>query len=480
MTRVVCLAGATALVAAALLPSSSAAAAASRSSAPPKLLVELHTAKAWLGSSAVSLQGERDPVAMMSSWVYPPTELLAFRPAVNESAPAWVEDTTKDLKYQTLYVASAKGRTSALPAGSVDSLAFWNRKPDGIIGECSLFGFDSAAAPDISFGPARKGSWHANLTSDCSNINGAVPWPRFALSADGATAAAWTQDAKGDITVYCLDGQTGALRWNVSVPCGTPAQCDFFLSYGVDVSDDGRWVVFDDGIIGGGPHRINVLAAADGKPRCKPVPSPDPVSAHISPDGDFLYTSEDAANPSTGFFATWRWNASAAAYSRVGEGKPPVASGAHGWTSAEYAFSLDPASGATLLGVVWFDTTLQGDSLLAVYDAADPAAGPRSSFVMQGLTNGFANAGAVVDCAGALCAAGFWTQRVGGPQNTLVALSGADPAFRFNFTTPGSVDAVSLRHDAAADVYYLLGVGCQSLGVCTKPGGDAYLFELSP
>ena len=94
--------------------------------------------------------------------------------------------------------------------------------------------------------------------------------------------------------------------------------------------------------------------------------------------------------------------------------------------------------------------------------------------------NNFANAGAVVDCAGALCAAGFWTQKVGGPQNTLVALSGADKGFLFNFTTPGSVDAVSLRHDTAAGVYYVLGVGCQSLGVCTKPGGDAYLFELAP
>ena len=455
---------------------------AASASAPPKLLVEVHTKTSWFGSSAVSLQGERDPVAMFSTWVYEPTELLGYRPAVNATAPAWADDTTRDLKYQTLYVASAKGRSAALPAGSVDSLAFWNRKPDGISGECVLFGFDSASAPDLSFSPPRAGSWHYNLSSgDCVNINGAVPWPRFALSSDGATAVAWVQSINANFTVFCFDGQTGALRWSVEVPCGTPDQCMYFLSYGVDVSDDGKWVVFDDGVIGGtAPHRLNVLSAADGTPRCKPVLTSDPVSAHISPDGSFMYSSDDGTNPSTGAFSTWRWNASSGNYTRAGRGMPPVASDGHGWTSAEYDFSIDPASGTTLLGIVWYDSTLNGDSILAVYDAADPAAGAKSFFVMAGLENGYANDGAVVDCAGALCAAGFWTQKVGGPQNTLVALSGADKGFLFNFTTPGSVDAVSLRHDTAAGVYYVLGVGCQSLGVCTKPGGDAYLFELAP
>jgi hypothetical protein len=449
--------------------------------AAPAPLVELHTPRAWLGSSALSLQGPRDPVAMMTTWVYAPEEILAYRPSVNASAPAWTGDTTKDLTYQTLSVESASGRTAALPKGAVDTLAFWNRKPSGIVGECVLIGFDSAAAPDLSFGPPRAGSWHFNLSSDCSNVNGAVPWSRFALSDDGLTAVAWTQGgASPNVTVYALDGQTGRLRWTVETPCGkTPDECDYFLSYGVDVSDDGRWVVFDEGTAGD-PHRLHVLSAADGSPRCPPVVSPDAISAHISPDGAWMYTSSDPANPSSGNFSTWRFNPTAARYERAGSGAPPEPAGSHGWTSAEYAFSLDAATNTTLLGVVWFDTTLAGDSILAVYDAAAPQT-PKSFFIMKGIDNGFANAGAVVDCSGALCAAGFWTQRVGGPQNTLVALSGRDPHFLFNFTTPGSVDAVSILEDRlGGDGYFLLGVGCQSLGVCTKPGGDAYLFELTP
>jgi tol-pal system protein YbgF len=54
-----------------------------------------------------------------------------------------------------------------------------------------LLGFNSADGPDVSLGAPSPGKrWHVNLTSDCANINGAVPWSRFALSDDGATAPA--------------------------------------------------------------------------------------------------------------------------------------------------------------------------------------------------------------------------------------------------------------------------------------------------
>ena len=463
----------------AILAAAAGVLGAAAAGAPATLLVEVHSPRAWFGSSALALQGPRDPVAMTTTWVYAPEEIVGYRPAAsaNKSAPAWSEDTTKDLKYQTLYVESASGRTAALPKGTVDSLAFWNRKPHGITGDCHLIGFNSAAAPDLSFGPSRAGSWHYNLSTDCTNINGAVPWPRFALSDDGLTAVAWVQGAAANLTIFCLDGQTGALRWSLPVAC--IGSCDYFLSYGVDVSDDGRWVVFDDGSLGE-PHRLNVLDAATGKPRCAPVLSAGGISAHISPSGDFMYTSDAEAQPSTGAFSTWRWDAASGKYAKAGSGLPPVSSHSDGWVSAEYAFSVDAATNTTYLGVVWFDNTLLGASVLAVYDAAAPAKA-RSFYVMEPLNNtGMANAGAVVDCSGALCAAGFYTQKVGGPQHTLVALSGADAAFNFSYRTPGSVDAVSILEDRASGLYYLLGVGCQSVGVCTKPGGDAYLFELAP
>lgn len=387
------------------------------------------------------------------------------------------KNTTKDLKYQTLYV-TAPGEAPVI-AGGVDALAFWNLKPSGVDGTCVLIGFNSAEGPDVDLGPNQPGrSWHANLTTNCNNVNSAVPWSRFALSDDGSTAVAWTQDDTGDITVYAFEGQTGASRWKKTIPCGTPDQCQYYLSYGADISSDGRWVVYDDGVEGAGPHQLHVLAAADGAPRAAPVQSPDAVPAHASPNGDFMFSSDDASAPSTGAFSTWLWDAASGVYKLVGSALPPLGSGGDGWTLAQYAFSVDDDN-KTWLAVVWFDTSLAGPSVLALYDAAAPASGPVSWAATTPLAIDVANAAAVVDCAGGLCAAGFYTQKVGGPQPTLVVVAAAAPGAVWNFTTPGSVDAVSVTRSGASGSFYVLAVGCASASVCTQPGGDLYGFEVT-
>lgn len=461
-----------ALLISTLLASASIVAASSISG---KQILSARSKTSWFGSSAIGLQGPRDPVFMASTWVFPPTEIIGYRPQVNGTVPAWSDDTTRDLQFQTLYVASP-GVAGA--RGGVDSLAFWNLKPHGVDGTCILLGFNSAAAPDVTLGPPRAGSWHHNLTSDCTNVNLAVPWTRFALSDDGATAVAWTQSGAGDVTIYAFDGPTGAPRWTKTVPCGSPDECQYFLSYGADVSGDGSWIVFDDGVVGSGAHRLNVLSAADGSPRCAPVASPDAVPAHASPDGAFMFSSDDASAPSLGTFSTWRFDAAAGAYAKVGSGAPPLDSAGNGWTLAQYAFSRDAAN-TTWLGIVWFDSTLLGPSIIALYDAAAPGTVVSWASTTPLAGSQMANGGAVIDCAGALCAAGFWTQKVGGPQPTLVVVAGNAPGKVWNFTTPGSVDAVSVAHAGADDSYFVLAAGCTSLGVCTDPGGDLYSFEVS-
>lgn len=391
--------------------------------------------------------------------------LIFARTPPHRAAPAWRDDTTRDLQYQTLYVSSP-GVAASSP-GRCDALSFWNRKPHGLIGECILFGFNSVHAPDLSFGPAHAGSWHYNLSIDCDNVNLAVPWSRFALSDDGATAVAWVQDSAGAVTIFCLDGQTGALRWKHEVPCGSNAdECQYFLAYGADVSPDGLWVLFDEGIEGSGPHRLHVLAAADGTPRSAPVESLDSVPAHASDGALFMFTADDAATPSTGAFSTWRWDAASRNYTRVGGGVPPLNSAGHGWTLAQYAFSTDAATGVTWLGVVWVDTTLLGPSIVAIYDASAPARVVSSAHTTPLEGSDIANAGAVIDCAGAVCVAGFYTQEVGGPQPTLVVLAGTVPGSVWNVTTPGSVDAVSVaRHESLPNEYWVLAAGCTSVGV---------------
>jgi hypothetical protein len=399
--------------------------------------------------------------------------VVGYRPSRNRTAPAWAADTTRDLQYQTLYV-SAPGVPPAA-ASAVDALAFWNMKPHGVDGGCALFGFSSAVGPDLAFAPPRAGAWHANLTSDCANVNLAVPWSRFALSDDGAVAVAWTQAAAGDVTVYALDGRTGAERWRRGVPCAP--RCDYFLALGADVSPDGAWVVFDEGVAGAGAHRLHVLSAATGAPRSAPVESAGAIPAHASAGAEWLLTSDDAGSPSSGAFSTWRWRGAAGggAYARVGGGAPPLSSRGNGWTLAQYAFSTE--GNATWLGVVWVDSTLLGPSVLALFDAASPGACVTSAHTEPLPGSDYANAGAVVDCAGDVCAAGFFTQKVGGPQRTLVAVAGSAPGQVWNFTTPGSVDSVSVARREGGGAF-VLAAGCASVGVCTEPGGDAYGFEV--
>lgn len=431
----------------------------------------------WFGSSAIALQGPADPVFMTSTWVYEPTEIVGWRTSRNATAPAWVDDTSKDLHYQTLSVASPGVATVA---GRVDSLAFWNRKPSGLNGECVLFGFNSARAPDLIFGPSTPSSWHVNLTeADCDNVNLAVPWSRFALSDNGALAAAFVQGADASVTLYVFDGATGAPRWTKHVPCGTPAECQYFLAYGVDVSADGRFVLFDDGVEGAGAHRLNVLDAADGTPRCDPVLSAGDIPAHASPNGDFMMTADDGSAASTGAFSTWRWDAAAKAYARVGGSTPPDGGDGSGWVLAQYAFSAD-AAGNTWLGVVWFASSLSGPSVFAIYNASAPTTAIASASRPPLAGSDMANAGAVVDCAGALCAAGLYTQEAGNAeQPTLIVLAGDSPSSNANFTTPGSVDAVSVASAGAPGKYYVLAAGCSSPSVCTKPGGNVRAYEIT-
>ena len=464
---------------AALLAASAAAARGAGISGRSLLLAKDNDT--WIGSSAIALQSDADPVFMFSSWVYDPIELVAFRTSTTgNSTPSWRVDTTKDLKYQTLYVSSS-GRP-AKSSTAVDTIIFWNRKPSGINGDCHLFGYNSRVAPDLDFSPPTPGSWHLNLTADgtCDNINGAFPYSRFALSGDGASATAWVQDGTGNIKVFGIDGQSGAVRWTTERACGS--NCEYFQSFGSTVSEDGKWVAFDSGVVGL-PHNVTVVSSADGKQRgSKNVQSWDGTPAYISPDGSFVFTANDAGNPSRGTFMTWRWSDAAGEYEPYSYGRPPVDSAGAGWVIAQAAFSLDATTGATYLGVVFFAQTLAGPNVVAIYDAARLGQGAISSVVVKGIGSDIALADAVIDCDGALCAAGLATQRVGDKaQPTLVAVSAAAANSSWAWVGPGTVDDVSVVvHDAGAagEGYYVLAGGCSSRSVCDGKGGFAAAFDL--
>jgi hypothetical protein len=439
------------------------------------LLTHVHDNRTWYGSSAVSLQGPSDPILMTTSWVYSPEELIAYRPSNSSTDPLWVLDTTKVLKYQTLYIASTGAVDKS--AAVIDSLAFWNEKPGGIIGNCSIVGFNSAVKPDLT--GRSKGTWRADLSSSCSNINGAVPFPRFSLSSDGSVAIAWVQDDAANVHVFAFNGQTGKLLWEYSVTAPPEPKKDYFLAYGADLSADGKYVILDYGVVGGAGregHCFYVVTVATGKLRAPCVIDAGDMMPNLSDDGSYLVVSTDGNNPSTGDFEVYHFNGTE--YVSVGKGTPPLPSGSHGWSFVQYAFSTDKDSGATYVACAWYDTTLLGVTMIAMYDVTNVAKGHLSWAKTEPLPgNDFAMAEVVVDCAGKLCVGGFWTQKVNGPQPTVAIISADVPYSIFNFTSPGSTDAVSIVQSTSGN-YYVAAVGCSSIGVCTKPGADAYLWEV--
>jgi len=325
------------------------------------------------------------------------------------------------------------------------------------------------------------------------------------------------------VTIYAVNAQTGVLRWKVDVPARGG---DYFTSYGVDISADGRWVVYDEGVVGSGQN-YHVLSSVDGKPRAAPVLGQTAMAAEMSADGSLLATNDDTQNPGPGAFSVWRWNGTQ--YALSGSAQCPVDAGSHGWILGQYSFGTDLSTNITYIGVGWFDTTLVGDSVVAMYDARNLSA-PLAVAVSKPKSSSMSNAGIVVACDGALCVGGLWTQvralwggkrgeasggvKGGRPaggvrsapavgrhsaplverstkthpahptqlvnntaQPTTVVLSPTSSTPIFEAASEGSMDAVSILR-ADSKTYYVLAAGCSTRSVCTAPGADAFMWRV--
>jgi hypothetical protein len=442
-----------------------------------KLIAHSHSNQTWFDSAAIGMQGPSDPVFMTTSWVYAPSEVLGIRPMKNTS---WQTNTQKDFKYQTLFVTS-----TGVPAPSnqsIDSLLFWNEKPNGPDGTCVLYGFNSAFPPHlppngvdalVTAGP----QWRTNLTTDCFNVNGDTPFTRFDISSDGRSAVAWINNANNDAIVIGLDGQTGEKLWTQTFPSNGQ---DYFLSYGASISANGEFVVADAGVEGLGPHRLYVMNATNGT-IITIVASTAVVQGFISPTGEYIAIGASTAEP---IASVLRFDPASQSFVKVGDATGPAPS-SEAYVLSNYAFGYDPATKRTIVGVAWFADSLNGNVVAGVWDTANLTAGPISVYTSLG-SGDIALEGAQITCERSLCVLGLWCQKENGDVPTIVLLSGAGAAGAslppaWNFTSPGSMDNVGITSGEVngADGFYVAAAGCSSVGVCTKPGGDAYLFEVS-
>jgi hypothetical protein len=164
MPRAPAAAAAAALAALALAslarPAAAAAAAAAASSSSSSslnvtTLVHAQNRATWYGDASVAMLGPADPVLLLSSWVYKPSLVEAFRPehggGGNASTPAWSTNVSSEYPYETLYVATATpyGGSGGPSPPAVDTLLLWSYKTQPMVGPLKLFGVNSGVRPNL-------------------------------------------------------------------------------------------------------------------------------------------------------------------------------------------------------------------------------------------------------------------------------------------------------------------------------------------
>jgi hypothetical protein len=443
--------------------------------ASPALLVHALDNKTWYGCSAIALQNASDPVLMLSTWVYKPDAVVGYRPSRSATKAAWIENTSRDYTYQTLYVTSA---SAPLAAGAVDSVALWNQKPDGITGVCTLVGFNSREAPSVD--AVKPGQWTTNFSMPCTDVNLWVPFSRFDISADGTVAAAWVQAPNGTVALYGLNGRTGAIKWTNYFPAPPGAE-DYWLSYGTSLSRDGRFQVVDTCNEGTSNQTLTVLNTGDGSVRGT-VQGSALVVGTLSPTGDYIVVS----NAATPVATIMRWDG--ASYVSAGDVTAPLPEGAQGeeFYLVSTSFGLDEVTGRTIAAIGWVSITLNGDITVGVWDCGNTTGGLLASFTQAASGSNMAVDDLFIDCAGHVCAVALQTQVVNGTTPTTVVLSGAGvpganagPVFTHISVGTQVSAAVTLSSVGGADVYYVASAGCTSYAQCEEAGAEAFLWAFT-
>ena len=423
--------------------------------------------RTMFGSTAMVPQSNAsDPIFLTTSWVYAPLELVAYE----NGALLWRLDTSKDGRQ--MWVVSG-GAYAATAPGALNAAAFWIEKDVGITGNCSLAVFDAARSPF-----AAGNGWRRVLEAEtCALANLALNPTTYAeLSRNGSLVVALTASDAGNVTIFALEGQTGALRWARSF-APTPAQKSYWTWSGVHVSPDGEFVSWSVGELGGAEGvRQHVAAADDGKDRGPSIRVDEPLEPPLSLGAE--YTVSSVAVASGGERArVLRWNASAAAYTPAGADIDGPKIAGILWYFISASLSFDPMTGVTFATLAWSSTSLNAAAVV-MYNVDALASGPVASYHTPVSTGDMDSSGVAIACFERLCACGFYPGS-GVAQPTFLLLDASAKAPVWNTTTAGSVLDVAIAPGAVPETYYVSAAGCTTPSICTDKGAEAFVWGVT-
>ena len=310
----------------------------------------------------------------------------------------------------------------------------------------------------------------------------------MALDDAGQTAVAYIMhsDSGPTYTIFAYEGQTGKPRWNYTLKANNAPNGAPFVSYGVSISRDGRYVITDAGIDGVGLHTYYIFNAADGSLKTT-VTGAAFLQSFLSPTGDYIFTQNADDEPEA---TVHRWNASSGKYESIGTVRSPKPSGVPvgvQWYLSDGSFGYDATSNRTVLALAWLTSDLSGHQSVSVWDVtADLKAGPITNYTYTGDGSDMAIDGQAVKCTGLVCAAALWNQKTDEGNPTVLVFDASAPAGTkagpvWTFATAGSMESVDVALGttaAGAPVAYVAAAGCDTLGDCVAPGGDAYLWMI--
>ena len=337
--------------------------AAAAASAPPTVQVKtvVHVsypvgAGPIINSVGIARQASPgDPTFAITTFLNPPVAVAAFNSSAGAGpspppVPMWSLSPNASFSPESIYfVDGARPPAGAGGArGAVDTFSLFSQ--DNVLTGCTVQGSGTGAAP--------RWTWSA---PSCAAFSAQDQWRYIDASDDGSTLAAQLfEEGSGGVrspVTHVWDAQTGAHRWQRALDANAGG-------YGVEVSDDGRWVLqgLDDSVKTVNRSAV-VLSARDGSERGR-VSVYWNIPPTISGEGDFV-----VGGGSSNVMA-YRWDPAASDYTPLATPPLPAWEEA-GWLPFDLTISTFAGANGTvrhLLGATWLGYPDESHGRFNVWD----------------------------------------------------------------------------------------------------------------
>ena len=418
-----------------------------------------------INSVGIARHSSGDPTIAITTYLNPPNWVAAYNASsgTDSPSPMWTLSPSTPFSPSTIYFVDCARHQddSGDKTSAVDTFSLLSE--DNEYTGCTIQG----SASNAGAGAAPRWNWTA---PSCAAFLAQDQWRYIDASDDGSTLCAQLFEEGGGGVRYpvthAFDAQTGKHLWARKLDASAGG-------YGVEVSDDGRWVVqgIDDSVKSVNRSAI-VLSTADGSVRSR-VAIYWNIPPAISGEGDFV-----VGGGSSNVMA-YKWDASNSSYVLLST--PPLSPGEEaGWLPFDLTistFTEPDGSVRHLLGATWIGYPDESHGRFTVLDLDAVAAGSAKQLLLDVRLDTDARQWdfAYVRGDGPYFVVGSagGDSYFGAPTHWLFKVG--EPAALWSFSAKGGATGIDVVQ-TAANTLWVAASGSQSPGGDGN-GGDAYLWR---